>query len=261
MKRISLDQLMFQMVLIDTPPNPVLIKDGEARTVGCNRAYEDAFGVNRRDLQGKTTLEREDLVSEMRQKLYEDEGKVLKGGVSLRREMSLTFADGKVHDLICWNTPFRLSDGVLVGMLGVIVDITDRKQMKEALIQARERAEEATRAKSDFLSNMSHEIRTPMNTIMGMAHLAFSNRSTKLTPPPRAGTGARDWASPSAKNSRKGWEDGCGWRGNQAGAAASFSAPSSVSRTGRRKARCVSSTTSNKCVSWWWTTTLPSWRS
>ena len=49
--------------------------------------------------------------------------------------------------------------------------ITEQKRIQEALLQAKEVAETATRAKSEFLANMSHEIRTPMNAIVGMADL------------------------------------------------------------------------------------------
>ena len=81
--------------------------------------------------------------------------------------------DGRVVWIHALGQVVKDATGKPTDMYGVSQDVTESKLAADAIREAKEIAEEATRAKSDFLANMSHEIRTPMNAIIGMSHLAL----------------------------------------------------------------------------------------
>ncbi len=87
-------------------------------------------------------------------------------------ELRLLCKDGSYKWILCRGTIVsRDNEGQPSRMIGIHSDITKQKCIEKDLINTREDAENANRAKTEFLSSMSHELRTPMNAIMGFGQL------------------------------------------------------------------------------------------
>lgn len=120
----------FLQVLSDTMPSPVFAKDAEGRYNFCNEAYLALVGRSRAELLGRTVFDLwpEDLARryhEMDRELFRNEGVQV-------YESRVQYADGTLHDVIFNKAPFRNKDGSLGGLVGVILDITERKQAEDA---------------------------------------------------------------------------------------------------------------------------------
>jgi len=153
--------------LIEANLDPLVTISAEGRIMDVNSATEQATGHARDKLIGSDVA---DYFTEPGQ-VRSANRSVWQGSVVHDLPLVLRGADGQVMDVLYNATLYRNERGDVQGILVTARDITERKQAEQRLLQAKEAAESASRAKSEFLSSMSHELRTPMNAIVGFAQI------------------------------------------------------------------------------------------
>lgn len=165
--------------LMDNLPDLIYFKDRESRFIAVNRAmYLRAGFRNQSEMLGKT--DKDLYADEHADTALSDEQKIVQTGEPmLGIEEKEIWPDGHVTWVSTSKMPLRNSKGDVVGTFGLSRDITERKRIESELVKAKELAEVANRAKSEFLAVMSHEIRTPMNGVIGMTNLLDNTELTE----------------------------------------------------------------------------------
>ena len=167
-------RLHFQKEVLEAIPLPIYFKDLNGRYLGFNKAFTDLFEIEREAWLGRSVF---DLLSAQQAlEIAEHDQQVFTQHQRQTYETELQTGSGKHLIVIYSKAPLTSPDGSISGLVGSIIDISERKRWENAIIQDKDAAETANRSKSEFLANMSHEIRMPMNGIIGMTELALDTK-------------------------------------------------------------------------------------
>ena len=170
--------------------NPVLILNAQGKADWANHAFSKLTGQT---INGSQSVAASELLFERSedQKIQRRFNDSLAKGLSFTleyawepkrvEEVNDSQTDQKLASPIWIEfqvTPVRDEDGTIVRWIAIGSNVTQRRQAELAMQAAKEIAESANKAKSDFLAMMSHEIRTPMNAIIGMTELTLGTQLT-----------------------------------------------------------------------------------
>lgn len=124
-------QNSFIQSLIDTIPYPLFYKDANYAYMGCNSPFEEFIGLSKNEIIGKTVYDINP--KELADKFHQKDKDLFKNPGLQSYEAPVQYADGSKHMVLFNKATFNDEDGRLAGLIGIMVDITERKNAEKAL--------------------------------------------------------------------------------------------------------------------------------
>ncbi len=155
--------------LIEAAPQVIWVADADGQVALLNKAWHEFSGRAEEESLGTRwaeALHPEDLPDVLAK--WE---RAYNHGETYSGECRFQAKDGSYQTFIFIGTPVRNESGEIINWVGINTNIADRVQAEIALQEAKDAAEYANRAKSEFLATMSHELRTPLNAIIGFSEI------------------------------------------------------------------------------------------
>lgn len=172
--------------ILDTAADGIITIDTQGNILTFNQAAQRIFGYKEHEMLGSPVnvlMDTQDAInhdSHMNRYMTTGKAKIIghiRENGTLGRELNGKRKNGEIFPIVLSIARVDTTNGTIFS--GIVKDITHAKKIESSLIKAKEDAEQAAIAKSEFLAVMSHEIRTPMNGVIGMLELLMENNLNK----------------------------------------------------------------------------------
>ena len=168
-ERALASQEALYRTLIEAAPQVIWVADADGQVALLNKAWHEFSG--RTDEESLGTRWAEALHPEDLPDVLAKWERAYTHGETYSGECRFQAKDGSYETFIFIGTPVRDNSGKIINWVGINTNIADRVQAEIALQEAKDSAEYANRAKSEFLATMSHELRTPLNAVIGFSEI------------------------------------------------------------------------------------------